>query len=71
VEFTIKRQTYGLPMDEDWGTAPRSEANKARLREWDCPPENCGGIPGYSNMLDPLADPEHPDHADVAEYLED
>ncbi|HEY5301348.1 MAG TPA: plasmid pRiA4b ORF-3 family protein [Acetobacteraceae bacterium] len=39
--------------------------------EWDCPPEDCGGIPGYYNMLDALADPEHPDHADVAEYLED
>lgn len=39
--------------------------------EWDCPPEDCGGIPGYYTMLDALADPEHPDHAEVAEYLED
>lgn len=39
--------------------------------EWDCPPENCGGIPGYYNMLDALADPDHPDHAEIAEYLED
>ncbi len=38
--------------------------------EWDCPPEDCGGIPGYYNMLDALADPKHPDHAEVAEYLE-
>ncbi len=36
-----------------------------------CPPENCGGIPGYYTMLDALADPRHPDHAEVAEYLED
>ena len=114
-EFTINGQTYGLPMDEDWGTGPRTEASKVRLRdllkprrtridylydfgdswehrltitnirpgtpgvsyphyvggEWDCPPENCGGIPGYYNMLDALADPNHPDHAEVAEYLED
>ena len=39
--------------------------------EWDCPPENCGGIPGYYNMLNALADPNHPDHAEVAEYLQD
>ena len=39
--------------------------------EWGGPPEDCGGIPGYYNMLDALADPEHPDHAGVAEYLED
>jgi hypothetical protein len=114
-EFRIDGRIYGLPMDEDWGTAPRIEAIKVRLRdvlkphrttigylydfgdswehkisvtkirpglpgisyphyvggEWDCPPEDCGGIPGYYNMLDALADPKHPDHAEVSEYLED
>lgn len=38
--------------------------------EWDCPPEDCGGIPGYYNMLEALADPQHQDHAEVAEYLD-
>ena len=38
--------------------------------EWNCPPEDCGGTPGYYAMLDALADPGHPDHAEVAEYLE-
>lgn len=28
-------------------------------------------MPGYYNMLDALADPNHPDQAEVAEYLED
>ncbi len=37
--------------------------------EWDCPPEDCGGIPGFYNMLDALADTEHPDQAEVAKYL--
>jgi len=113
-EFTIDKKIYGLPMDEDWDTAPRTEAIKVRLRdvlkprkmnidylydfgdswqhcitvtkirpglhdvsyphyvggEWDCPPEDCGGIPGYYHLLDALADPKHPDHARVAEYLE-
>ncbi len=32
-EFTIGEQKYGLPMDEDWGTAPRKEAIKVRLRD--------------------------------------
>ena len=32
-EFTIGEQKYGLPMDEDWGVAPRKEANKVRLRD--------------------------------------
>src|SRR5690349_8097509 len=32
-EFVIDGQTYGLPMDADWGTAPRKMASKVRLRE--------------------------------------
>jgi hypothetical protein len=32
-EFTIDRRRYGLPTDEDWGTEPRGNAGKVRLRE--------------------------------------
>jgi hypothetical protein len=32
-EFTIDKQRYGLPMDEDWGSEPRRDAAKVRLRE--------------------------------------
>jgi hypothetical protein len=32
-EFTIGKRRYGLPMDEDWGTEPRIEAAKVRLRQ--------------------------------------
>ena len=103
-EFKIDGRIYGLPMDDDWGTAPRTDAIKVRLREvlkprktnveylydfgdswehritvtkirpglpgvsyphyiageWDCPPENCGGVPGYYHMHDALADPRAP-----------
>jgi len=39
--------------------------------EWAGPPEDCGGIPGFYAMLDALADPKHPEHADVAEWLDE
>ena len=32
-EFTIAKRRYGLPMDEDWGTEPRTDATKVRLRD--------------------------------------
>ncbi len=114
-EFTIAKQRYGLPMDEDWGTEPRIDAVKVRLRdvlrprktnidylydfgdswehrltvtgvrqgepgvsypryirgEWNAPPEDCGGIPGFYHSLDAIADPEHPDHADACEWFDE
>jgi hypothetical protein len=32
-EFTIGQRKYGLPMDNDWGTEPRFDAGKVRLRD--------------------------------------
>ncbi|WP_324273535.1 plasmid pRiA4b ORF-3 family protein [Blastococcus brunescens] len=34
-----------------------------------CPPEDSGGPGGYAEMLEIVADPRHPEHADVAEWL--
>ena len=31
-EFTIGKQKYGLPMDEDWGSRQRLMAGKVRMR---------------------------------------
>lgn len=39
--------------------------------ERDCPPEDCGGIPGFYEMLEARADPAHPDHAEISEWLDD
>lgn len=114
-ELTIGKRRYGLPMDEDWGTEPRMEASKVRLRDvlkprktvidylydfgdsWEhrltvtgvrqgepgvsypryiagernAPPEDCGGILGFYRTLEVLADPKHPNHTELAEWLED
>ncbi len=34
-----------------------------------CPPEDCGGIPGYYALLDILGDPRHEERAEVLEWL--
>jgi transcriptional regulator with XRE-family HTH domain len=34
-----------------------------------CPPEDCGGIWGYQDLLATLADPKHPAHAERREWM--
>ncbi|MGV8855891.1 MAG: plasmid pRiA4b ORF-3 family protein [Devosia sp.] len=114
-EFTIGEQRYGMPMDQDWGTEPRKQAAKVRLRDvlkakrtvidyvydfgdyWEHqitvtgvragdpaigypryiagegagPPEDCGGIPGFYDLLAARNDLNDPDHAQALEYLDD
>lgn len=33
-----------------------------------CPPEDCGGTPGFENFLAAIANPKHPDHAELIEW---
>ena len=33
-----------------------------------CPPEDCGGVPGFYAMLEALSDPRHPDHDDRMDW---
>ena len=39
--------------------------------EWNAPPEDCGGIFGFYAMLEAVADPNHPNHSDAKDWLED
>jgi Plasmid pRiA4b ORF-3-like protein len=35
------------------------------------PPEDCGGIPSFYELLEALADPKHPNHADAKQWSDD
>ncbi len=35
------------------------------------PPEDCGGIPGFYDKLEAAADPDHPDHVEIKDWLGD
>lgn len=34
-----------------------------------CPPEDCGGIYGYADFLETLANPSHPEHENMLEWI--
>ena len=36
-----------------------------------CPPEDCGGIPGFEHMLEVLQDSGHPEYEELMEWLSD
>jgi hypothetical protein len=38
--------------------------------EWAGPPEDRRGIPGFYSVLDAMADPEHPNHVEIIEWLD-
>ena len=33
-----------------------------------CPPEDVGGVPGYDEFLDAMADPNHPSHEEMRDW---
>jgi hypothetical protein len=34
-----------------------------------CPPEDCGGPPGYFDLLHAMADPNHPEREELLQWL--
>ena len=34
-----------------------------------CPPEDVGGVPGYEEFLEAIADPDHPEHRALLEWI--
>jgi hypothetical protein len=72
------RLTYEYDFGDDWvhdvmleavlppggdGRYPIVEAGRRA-----CPPEDVGGVYGYAHFLEVLADPKHPEHAELMEW---
>ena len=35
-----------------------------------CPPDDCGGVPGYCDLVEILLNPKHPEHKERREWLD-
>jgi hypothetical protein len=70
---------YVYDFGDDWqhvlmheGTAPADESvsyPRCMSGARRCPPEDCGGAHGYTELLAAIADPEHPDYEELLEWL--
>ena len=47
---------------------PKAKYPRCVAGERACPPDDCGGAPGYEYLLEILADPKHPEHEDRLEW---
>jgi len=71
--------TYIYDFGDDWvheikvvSVKPADEKMKAAIclaGERACPPEDCGGFPGYLQLLETLSDPKHPEHDSMLEWV--
>ena len=74
----IKRFVYEYDMGDSWEHRIQIEkllpadpaARYPRLVDgaMQCPPEDVGGVPGFYEFLEAIADPEHPDHEDRLDW---
>lgn len=70
---------YIYDMGDDWlheikvekvsAPAPGAQYPRCTGGERACPPEDCGGFPGYLNLLETLANPKHPEREEMLEWI--
>jgi Plasmid pRiA4b ORF-3-like protein len=77
----IARFGYTYDFGDDWEHIIAIEKTQPALEEKsyptcvagarNCPPEDCGGCWGYGHLLEVLADPTHPEHAEQIEWIDE
>jgi hypothetical protein len=82
-EFIFDTKTkfeYVYDMGDDWvheikvekflEETKNLEVPKCLDGEYNCPPEDCGGIWGFYELLEILNDKNHPEHKNMVEWIE-
>ncbi len=78
IERGVRAMTYTYDMGDDWRhtvTIQAVETGDAKVNyprfvagQRRCPPEDVGGLPGFENFLDVIADPAHPEHRELLHW---
>jgi hypothetical protein len=73
------RFRYNYDFGDDWVHAVTVEAVRRDVPEGEvprlldgaraCPPEDCGGVSGYHDLVEALADPDHEEHEHLRRWL--
>lgn len=70
------RVEYEYDFGDSWrheitlqSTAPRVKGSGIHDASRACPPEDCGGVPGYQSLLEALLDPKHPEHQTLSDWI--
>ncbi|MBA3895770.1 MAG: plasmid pRiA4b ORF-3 family protein [Sphingomonadaceae bacterium] len=77
----VKRFTYTYDMGDNWEhiivveKTQSADSGQSYPRcidgQRNCPPEDCGGVWGYAELLDILADPAHPERDERLEWIDE
>lgn len=61
---------HTIKLERTEGRADGDPPAKLVTGRRDAPPDDCGGIWGYANLLEVLGDSTHPEHAELSEWFE-
>jgi len=61
--------THEIEVEKILSARPDVQYPRCTGGERACPPEDCGGFPGYFNLLEAIADPKHPEHNEMVEWV--
>jgi hypothetical protein len=60
---------HGIVLEKLVPAGKRITRAEVLAGEHACPPDDCGSVPGYCDLIAILTDPKHPEHEDRREWL--
>jgi hypothetical protein len=77
VKTKVKTFRYTYDFGDSWehtialektAREPKAKYPRCVAGERACPPDDCGGAPGYENLLEILANRKHPEHKEMLQW---